>query len=443
MPATALTGTRVRERRQVMGLRQADLARAAGISASYLNLIEHNRRRIGDDVLARVAAALSVDPGALAEGAEGARLEDLRAAAAGAPPGVQPELDRAEDFLGRFPGWADLVAAQHARGAQLEQVVAALNDRISHDPHLSAALHEVLSAVSSVRSTAAILAETEDIAPDWRARFHANLHADSERLASGAEALVAYLDGAGEASGPQTVAAPQEELEAWLAARGWHLPDLEPGGGGTQALEPALADLASGAARVLARAWIAQAAADAAALPLGPFRAALDRLDADPVLVAQALGARVPAVMRRMATLPGATEGLVVCDASGALLLRKPVEGFLLPRYGAACPLWPLYVALARPATPVEALGEMPGPVPRRFRLRAWGALRHPQGFGGVEVREALMLIAPDPAAAATPPLRLGGSCRICPRDGCPARREPSILTETTLATIQERELRA
>jgi predicted transcriptional regulator len=193
---------------------------------------------------------------------------------------------------------------------------------------------------------------------------------------------------------------------------------------------------------VLARAWIAQAAADAAALPMAAFRAALDRLGPDPVLLAQALDARVPAVMRRLATLPDATDGLVICDASGALLLRKPVDGFLLPRYGAACPLWPLYVALARPVTPVEALGEMPGPAPRRYRLRAWGALRHPQGFGGVEVREALMLVAPEPGPPATPPLRLGGSCRICPRDGCPARREPSILTEPALATIQERELR-
>lgn len=440
MPATALTGTRVRERRQVLGLRQADLARTAGISASYLNLIEHNRRRIGADVLTRLASALSVDPAALAEGAEGVRLEDLRAAAAGAPQGVQPEIDRTEDFLGRFPGWADLVAAQQMRVAQLEQMVAALNDRISHDPHLSTALHEVLSAVASVRSTAAILAETEDIAPDWRARFHANLHADSERLALGSEALVAYLDSAGEAAGPQPVAAPQEDVEGWLAARGWHLPELETGGGGPTALEPALTDLASGAARVLARAWIVQAAADAAALPMAPFRAALDRLGPDPVLLARAMDARVPAVMRRLATLPDATDGLVICDASGALLLRKPVDGFLLPRYGAACPLWPLYVALARPVTPVEALGEMPGPVPRRYRLRAWGALHHPQGFGGVEVREALMLIAPEPGAPATAALQLGGSCRICPREGCPARREPSILTEPP--AIHDRDLR-
>ena len=51
MPLTALTGSRVRERRLALGMRQADLARDAGISASYLNLIEHNRRRVAGDVL--------------------------------------------------------------------------------------------------------------------------------------------------------------------------------------------------------------------------------------------------------------------------------------------------------------------------------------------------------------------------------------------------------
>ncbi|MEZ8097508.1 MAG: helix-turn-helix transcriptional regulator, partial [Amylibacter sp.] len=42
----ALLGTRIRENRKALRLSQKDLAHAAGISASYLNLIEHNRRRI-------------------------------------------------------------------------------------------------------------------------------------------------------------------------------------------------------------------------------------------------------------------------------------------------------------------------------------------------------------------------------------------------------------
>ncbi|MFN0115511.1 MAG: hypothetical protein ACKVPY_12625 [Paracoccaceae bacterium] len=47
MARTALTGTRIREGRMLAGVRQADLARASGISAACLNLIEHNRRVAG------------------------------------------------------------------------------------------------------------------------------------------------------------------------------------------------------------------------------------------------------------------------------------------------------------------------------------------------------------------------------------------------------------
>ena len=427
---TALAGSRVRERRLVLGLRQADLARSAAISASYLNLIEHNRRRIGPEVMARLANALGLDPEALAEGAGGALAADLRDAAAGAT-GAPPELDRIEDFTARFPGWAELSAGQHRRIGRLERAVVTLSDRLAQDPQLSASVHEVLSAASSVRATAAILAETEDIEPVWRARFHANLQGDSERLARGAEALVAYLDDAG---GPQDqgVAAPQEELEAWIAEQGWLLPGLEPGAS-PEALAQTAAGaegLASGAARSLARDWLTRARADAQALSRTDLAAALLRHGPDPLQIARELGADVLAVFRRLALLPGLGAGLVVCDGSGTPVFRKPIEGFGYPRFGGACPLWPLYTALRRPETPVTAVVEMAGRIPRRFRVLAWCRLHHPGGFVGTEVAEGAMLILPAEAPVTEPVIPVGTSCRICPRGGCVARREPSILSE-------------
>jgi hypothetical protein len=430
MPVPALTGGRVRERRLALGQRQADVARAAGISASYLNLIEHNRRRIGPGVLARLADVLGTEAAALAQGAEGILATDLRDAAAGAG-GVRPEVERIEDFIGRFPGWAELLAGQHRRLGRLERSVEALSDRMAHDPHLSAALHEVLSVVSAVRSTAAILAETEEIDPSWRARFHANLHADAERLATGAEALVAYLDGSGEEE-ELGIAAPQEELEAWLAGRNWTLAALEPGAApeARAALLAEAGGLASGAARQLARDWLAQAARDAAAVPMAGLIEATARMGLDPVLLAERFGADVIAVFRRLALMPGAKLGVVICDASGTMIFRKPVEGFALPRFGAACPLWPLYAALGRPMTPVQAQVEMSGRTPQRFRTLAFCRPRLSGGFAGPQLAEAAMLILPLPPGT-TGTLGVGTSCRICPRPACPARREPSILSES------------
>lgn len=418
MSITALTGSRLRERRLQLGLRQAEVAEAAGMSPSYLNLIEHNRRKIGLGVLERLAAALEVSVEALAGDGGAELVEELRAAAAEHGAGLPVELAAVEDLVGRFPGWAGLVAAQARKAGRLTQAVEALNDRLSHDPHLSAAIHEVLSAVSSVRSVAGILAETEDIEPEWRQRFHRSLHEDSERLAVGAEALVAYLDGSEQAA-DEVSASAQEEVEAWLAARDW-----QPGNEG-------IAELASGAARDLARAFAAQAAADAALLPEGPFREAMARIGPDPVLLAAAFGCDVPPAFRRIALLPGSGAGLVVCDASGTFTFRKPVEGFSIPRFGAACALWPLYAALGSAMRPVSAEVMVAGRAGRRFSVRAFCQPRWPQGFAGPELREALMLILPPPApVAGAAVLQVGSTCRICPAQACPARREATIVTD-------------
>ncbi len=424
MTVSALTGTRLRERRLALQLRQGDVAKAAGMSASYLNLIEHDRRRAAGAVLVRLAKALGLDLADFTEGREAALMVDLRVAASDTA--LPVESDRLEDFIGRFPGWAALCAAQQARVGRLERVVETLNDRLSHDPHLSAAVHDLLSAVSAVRATAAILADGGEIAPDWQDRFHQNIHHDSERMARGAEALVAYLDGSGaEAMGATS---PQEEVEAWLAGRGWHLGELEEGGPGITALDHEIAGLTSTAARELAAAWVDQAVRDAAMVPRGVLEAALAAGEDDPLRLAAASGADVLCIFRRIATLPGRPEGLVLCDASGTLTFRKPIAAFSPPRFGAACALWPLYTALARPMVPVAALAEMDGRANARLQLRAYAQTRHVGGFSGIELRMAGMLITPVATTGASAVLPIGTTCRVCARASCPARREPSIL---------------
>ena len=418
MPLSALTGTRLRERRLALGLRQGELAATVGISGSYLNLIEHNRRRIADDLLARLADALQVTLASLQDGPGSDLIDSLREAAA-AVPAAGAEVDRVDDLLARFPGWAAALADLHNRSRALGQAVEVLNDRMAHDPHLSASLHEVLSAVSSVRTTAAILADTEDIDPAWRHRFHQNLHADSERLALGAEALVAYLDAAGQGQ-DQAMATPQEEVEAWAEAAHWDL----------TAAEADIAQsthLASSAGRAMAESLQLQNRQDMRALPDPQFATALARLGRDPLALASALGVPVLQVFRRTALRQGSGMGLLVCDGSGTLTLRKAVPGFSPPRFGAACPLWPLFTALTRPETPVETVIALPGPQGARFRVWAFCQIRYPTGFRGPELREAAMLLLPEPSGPETP-VNVGPTCRICPRPDCPARREPSIL---------------
>jgi transcriptional regulator with XRE-family HTH domain len=215
MRRETLTGSRIRERRLINGHKQADLARKAGISASYLNLIEHNRRRIGGKLLLDIAAALEVEPMSLSEGAEAALLGALREVAA-LNPSADCELAQVEEFAGRFPGWAGLIEALAQRQSSLEQTVVSLTDRMTHDPQLAEALHDMLGAVTAIRSTSSILVETDKLEPEWQDRFHRNINEDATRLTEGSQALVAYLNN--ETSDHQQVTTPQDEIEAFFGA---------------------------------------------------------------------------------------------------------------------------------------------------------------------------------------------------------------------------------
>lgn len=429
MPQHQLTGTRIRERRLDKGVRQADLAKAAGISASYLNLIEHNRRRIGGRLLNDIARALGVEPTLLTEGAETAMLERLRLAATGDRE-VRAEVGRTEEFAGRFPGWAALVDAQSWRIAALEARIETLTDRMAHDPQLATSLHEVISAVTSIRSTSSILVSGDDLDRDWQQRFHRNIYDDSQRLAESSRALVGYLD-----RPEDSVAAllsPSEEAESWLAAQGWHIGALE--GPAPQSVPEVVAGRAGlqnpAATEILTR-HLRRYRHDAAAIPLDAF----DNLPAtaDPAEIAAASGTDIATVLRRLATLPegGARPrpGLAVCDGAGAITLLRALPGFSMQRGGAACPLWPLFRALGQPGQPIRAYVALPGDPALHFLCYAVAGPRGAPRFDMPMISEAVMLVYPVSPPANQSLVPLGTSCRICPREDCPARREPSVVS--------------
>jgi transcriptional regulator with XRE-family HTH domain len=70
-------GRRIREQRQRAGLSQTDLA-VAGVSASYVSLLEAGRRVPTDAVLARLADRLGVTPHLLLHGVDGAAASQAR-----------------------------------------------------------------------------------------------------------------------------------------------------------------------------------------------------------------------------------------------------------------------------------------------------------------------------------------------------------------------------
>ena len=428
MPERQLTGTRLRNRRIDRGMKQSALAEAVGISPSYLNLIEHNRRRIGGKLLSDLARELAVDPEMLVEGTASAVRVPLQEAAAEFR-SAAPEEDRLDELVARFPGWAALIGAQQDRIAQLEARVQRMTDRLTHDPQVASALHEVISTVTAIRSTASILNESEGLDRDWQARFHRNLDTDSLRLSESSQALMGYLDMNADAAAQ--VQSPLEIAEAEMAARGYAYPELEQGRATPEDLS---AELPDPRARQILRNWLAIFAEDARHLPAEAFSPAARRVGHDPLRLARLFEQPLDRIFRRLAALPEddghPVLGLAVCDQAGVVVFQKPVMEFHLPRSGAGCPFWPVFQALTQPGRPVRRRVGLPGSAGTVFDCAAVARDFGPPSFEGPTQVVATMLVRPASAETGETPGRVGPGCRVCPVEGCSARRQPSLLQE-------------
>ena len=432
MPRETLIGTRIRERRMRAGQRQAELARKAGISASYLNLIEHNRRRIGGKLLLDIARVLDVEPAALADGADSVLIESLRAAIGDRAAGV-PELQRVEEFANRFPAWSHVLEESFQRVISLEKNLEAASDRLSHDPYLATALHDVLSSVTSIRSTAAILSETDALEPAWRDRFQRNLYDDSRRLAESSQSLVSYLDNQEETG--TGIITPEDEVEAYLVAHDYTFADFEGPDLAPDKIEAEAAKMRSAAARYTVGRFLTRHHRDAMVLPTECLVVAVQEHGLDPLRLALHFSVDVAVVMRRLASLNDSriqtSVGLVICDASGALTYRKPVSGFAIPRFGAGCPVWPLFRALSAPHQVLQAQVGQVGSASSAYLTYAVAVPVAPATYNQPPILESHMLICPVAVSArVSEQTQVGVSCRICAAVGCFVRREPSILAE-------------
>lgn len=416
MDRSSMAGSRIRERRVSSGLKQTELAKAAGISASYLNLIEHNRRRIGGKTLNKLADVLDVSPALLSDGAEAALITGLLEAAGD---DAAIETSRVEEFAGRFPGWAKLVTDLCQQREDLVSSVKALTDRIAHDPELSQSLHEVISTVTSIRSAASILADGQSLEPQWQNRFHRNINEDSERLASGAEALVRYLEGA--PGGDVAVRTPLEQVHAFLSASDHHFSELE-GAGGSARIESIVARselLASDPARTLAQFILDQYVRDARSLPLSEIAAYINEVGVDPVGIAEKTGQSLATVIRRLANLP---EGIVgqlgffMCDATGRMIVQKPSLGIDVFRAETKCTSWPLFQVLSSPGQVIQTRIRQ-GDV--RVLALAVNFEVRPASVNRQAICHAQMLILPDNQNGPVRPV--GASCSLCVEGICGA----------------------
>ena len=490
MNSARLIGPKIRERRRALAITQAALSAQLGISASYLNLIEAGKRNIGGSLLKRIADVLGLAVDDLDGAAERRVLAEL-AELASEPLLAELRLGAAdaEDFAGHHAAWAQALVVLHRAWLDRGRAVSALSDRLTQDPFLGDAVHDLLTRVSSIRSSAEILETVDDLAPDQRRRFVSIIAAESRRLADVAQALAAFFHS--DHSDPRS-STPAGEVEDFLLDSGNHFPELEEvaqairGAAGIEdkAGRPLLAahfervcgeqwlpdatpfDLArliaersaaaqlervvhaspllkSDAARRRAHRALSAYVASAVLMPYDAFLAAARSLRYDAEALAQRFPASYEQVCHRLLTLrrPGAEGvvfGLMRVDAAGFTSKRFPLPHLPLPRHGGACPLWAVYQALQSPGAIVRQVAEFPGGERFLFVARAiekgGAAFPLPRRLASLmlacDVLQADQTVYGDglDLRSSAPAAPVGANCRVCTRSQCTYRQEDPVI---------------
>ncbi len=223
--ANASIGIRLREARKELRLTQSKLAEDAGISVSYLNLIEHNKRAIGGALLNRLASRLGLDVTKLS-GQEDARLIQQLGELSSEPLLQDIPLSEkgAQSVVSREPDWARATIRLHNAWRSNNELIEALSDQLNRDPYVLETSHEILTQITSVRSFAEILDDHKDLPEPQRAKFTSMLAEESEKLGNSARALFSFMGEREQESRPTT---PAGEVDEYIIDHNNYFPELE------------------------------------------------------------------------------------------------------------------------------------------------------------------------------------------------------------------------
>lgn len=448
-------GAKVRALRRREALSQVQLAERLGISPSYLNLIENNRRPLPANLLIKLAQLFNVDVHSFATDEDARLVSDLTEAFA------DPLFE--EQDLTSVDVREMAVASPSAARAVLSLYRAYQSARASADD-LSSRLSDGEELASP--NTHLPSEEVTDLIQRCSNHFP-ELEAAAETMAARAKltsddlyaGLIRYLE---------KHLGIQVQIARWGSERGvlrrfdphrklLVLSELLPTRSRTFQLAHQIAVMTQGAlinritadarftteeSRGLARVSLANYFAGAVLMPYGPFleAARAERYDID--VLGRRFRVGFEQVCHRLTTLrrPGA-EGvpfhMIRIDVAGNISKRFSASGIRFARFSGACPRWNVFSAFLTPGMIRIQVSRMPDGheyfcIARTIQKDSGGYhAQHPvQAIGlGCRVEHARELVYSDGIDMANPDtcVPVGVTCRLCERTDCEQRALPSL----------------
>ncbi len=450
-PAARL-GAKIRLLRRQEGLNQVQLAAALGISPSYLNLIEGNKRPLTAPLLIRLAQQFKLDLKALAPEEDQRLSEDLMEAFG--DPFFESMGLQAQDVRELVQNSPDLArgvfelyrAFQHAQGS-LGTLASKLSDGQGFDPEATRLPSEEVG--DFIQQAMNHFPELETVAEELWASASLDIDQPYPGLVSAFRARGITVRIHRVAEGPGLLRRFDPDR------RSISLSELLPQRSRTFQLahQLALLDhdelldrltshplLRTVASRALARVALANYFASAVLMPYVRFlRAAkTERYDID--ILARRFQASFEQVCHRLTTLrrPGA-EGVpfhfLRIDIAGNISKSFSASGIRFARFSGACPRWNAHAAFLTPGLIRTQLSEMPDG--RKYFCIARTLQKDTGGYRGQHAMQAVglgcdmghakELIYADGLRLDQPPVPIGVTCRLCDRTDCEQRAFPPM----------------
>jgi predicted transcriptional regulator/DNA-binding XRE family transcriptional regulator len=434
-----LIGRTVRRLRQEQSMTQQALAARLGISASYLNLIEHDQRAVTASLLIKVAEILRVDLAALSGAEERRALSGLREVFID-PLLDQPVSEAEIEQLAQAPGAARAVLALYRAWRVAREDASGI-------------------ALPSGRRLLLPHEEARDLFSERQNHFPAiETAAEALALPAGPEGMDAVLaarlrehHGIVIRTGPLQGALRAWEPDARLLrlserlpreSRGFHLAVqvalLELG----DTVESELAQIApsSPEAAGLLRLGLLNYAAGALLMPYEPFRETAASLRHDLDLLSAHFGVSWEQACHRLSTLQrpearGVPFFFLRVDPAGNVSKRFSAAGFPFARYGGSCPKWVVHQAFRGPGEVFVQVAQLPDGATFLCFARCVPGAPGPWGEPaptyvvamGCDVAHAGALVYADAINLDRAAVGIGLTCRLCDREGCRSRAHPAL----------------